>query len=70
MNITKERTESYKKAHLKTFGINLNDNEAFNAIQNLTGFYKTLINIAKGIKKPAFLFRDKTKLKKTIEKTE
>ena len=57
MNITKQRIKSYKKAHLKEFGVKLDDNQAFSAIHNLTGFYKTLMNIATEIKRPAFLYR-------------
>jgi hypothetical protein len=71
MNITKQRTKSYKKTHLKEFYVKLDDNQAFNAVHNLAGFYKTLNTIFYQIKKPAFLYRLRSEqVRGLIEKIE
>jgi hypothetical protein len=43
MNISKEDLQEFKKIYYQEFGVELNDNEAYESASNLTGFMKILI---------------------------
>ena len=46
----KDNLESFKKAYLSDFGIELSDKEAYKALFNLVGFFNVLMKIDRRIK--------------------